>query len=138
MNKGKMDGKIRRKKYDRSGNKATMLDKARKLRSEMTPQEKKLWYNYLRYYPLHWYKQFIIEGYILDFYCHSAKLAVEIDGMQHNNEDVAEYDITRTEMLSSYGIDVLRITNNEVDTLFEGVCEKINIAVEKRLNISRR
>ena len=60
-----------------------LLDNARRLRREMTPQERRLWYQFLRSYPVKIYKQRIIGNYIADFYCASAKLVIEIDGSQH-------------------------------------------------------
>ena len=64
-----------------------MLTRARELREDLTREERHLWYDYLRYHPVHWYKQRIIEDYIVDFYCPSAKLAVELDGWQHQELD---------------------------------------------------
>ena len=60
-----------------------LLPTARQLRQEMTPQERKLWYLFLRDYSVKVYKQRIIGSFIVDFYCHAAKLAIELDGMQH-------------------------------------------------------
>lgn len=125
---------IRRKKYDRSGNKITQLDKARMLRREMTSQERKLWYCFLRDHRLHWYKQYVFESYILDFYCSSVRLAVEVDGLWHFNSDSAEYDDYRSYFLSCYGIEVIRFTNSEIDNSFGSVCKKIDQMIFKGQN----
>ena len=60
---------------------------ARTLRKTMTRQERHLWYDYLRKYPVSFYKQKVLGKYIADFYCAKAKLAVEIDGSQHYSEE---------------------------------------------------
>ena len=73
-----------------------MLEPARKLRREMTPQERKLWYAFLKDYPVKIYKQRIIESYIVDFYCHELGLVIELDGSHHGTDDAIEYDAERT------------------------------------------
>lgn len=59
-------------------------------------------------------RQHPIAGYVLDFYCHVCKLAIELDGAQHNEAEEREYDIARTKLLNEHGITVLRFWNNEV------------------------
>ena len=85
-----------------------LLENARELRREMTPQERKLWYLFLRKYPVKFYKQRIIGPYIVDFYCASAKLVVEIDGSQHYDVAGQAYDAKRTEYLTKLGLRVVR------------------------------
>ena len=68
----------------------------------MTPQERRLWYQFLRTYPVKIYKQRIIGSYIVDFYCASAKLVIEIDGSQHFEEQGLAYDAERTSYLESF------------------------------------
>ena len=103
----------------------------------MTRQEKHLWYDYLRHYPIKIYKQRIIDNFIVDFYCHQARLAIEIDGSQHYKPDGIIYDNARTEVLNRYGIYVIRFSNRDVDEKFEGVCgmidEMIRMRMEKEL-----
>ena len=111
-----------------------LLDFAKKLRREMTPQERKLWYLFLRKYPIKIYKQRIIGPYIVDFYCAEAKLIVELDGSQHYEDKGMEYDAERTACLEQYGVRVLRIPNNEVSRNFSGVCEYIDFAVKQSLH----
>ena len=72
-----------------------MLPVARRLRREMTPQEKTLWYQFLRSYPVKIYKQRIIESFVVDFYCAEARLVIELDGSQHYTEQGKAYDEER-------------------------------------------
>ena len=109
-----------------------LLPRAKELRKEMTPQERHLWYDFLRDYPVKVYKQRIIDSFIADFYCASAKLVIEIDGAQHFSEEGLLRDKIRTEIIERYGIQVLRFTNHEVDTQFENVCNMIMIEIENR------
>ena len=60
-----------------------LLDNARSLRREMTKEERHLWYDFLRTHPAKFYRQKIVGNYILDFYCHTARLAIELDGSHH-------------------------------------------------------
>ena len=115
----------------------TKLEKARKLRREMTPHERKLWYLFLRKYPVKIYKQRIIDKYIVDFYCASAKLVIEIDGSQHYEEQGQTYDKERSAVLDSYGLKVIRYSNREIDREFSAVCEQIDqIIKERTLSVS--
>lgn len=111
-----------------------LTEYARQLRREMTKQERKLWYDFLHTYPVNFRRQKVLGSYIADFYCAEAKLVIEIDGSQHY-ENVGECkDKTRTEFLKKYGLNVLRIPNNEVDQNFNHVCEYIDKAVKEALN----
>ena len=97
----------------------------------MTAEERKLWYNFLRTYPLLFLRQKIIGGYIADFYCAKAGLIVEIDGSQHYQDGAAEYDAARTEYFGSLGLKVVRLSNIEVNKNFRGVCEYIDKIVNE-------
>ena len=110
-----------------------LLNVARILRRNMTRQEKHLWYDFLRYYPVKMYKQRIIDNFIADFYCHSARLVIELDGSQHYTTQGKEQDEARTEILEKYGIHVLRFSNKDVDDNFEGVCRMINKVINERI-----
>jgi very-short-patch-repair endonuclease len=99
--------------------------KARELRKNMTPQERKLWYGFLRTYPIRFIRQRPVDHYILDFYCASRRMAIEIDGRHHSSMSGEEYDRQRSEILSIYKIRVIRFTNNEIDEEFETVCGRI-------------
>ena len=102
------------------------LNKARQLRREMTPQERHLWYDFLRYYPVKIYKQRIVGPYIVDFYCASAKLVIEIDGSQHYADQGQRYDARRTAYLEELGLTVLRYSNADANVRFREVCESID------------
>ena len=107
-------------------------ENARRLRREMTPHERKLWYLFLRKYPVKIYKQRIIGKFIVDFYCASAKLVIEVDGTQHYNPQGMAYDEERSTFLSALGLYVLRFSNRDIDRDFCGVCEQIDITIQNR------
>ncbi|MBE6583242.1 MAG: DUF559 domain-containing protein [Ruminococcaceae bacterium] len=111
-----------------------LLEFAKDLRRNMTKQEKHLWYDYLRNYPIKIYKQRIIDNYIADFYCHQAKLVIEIDGSQHYTEDGRSRDEERTLILQKHDLLVMRFTNGDVDDYFEGVCKMIDKTIKERVN----
>ena len=104
---------------------------ARQLRQEMTKEERRLWYDFLRTYPVRFLRQRVIGNYIADFYCAQAKLVIELDGSQHYEADAAQKDAERTAFLEQYGLRVLRFANNEVNENFSGVCEYIDLAVKQ-------
>ena len=104
---------------------------ARQLRREMTMEERRLWYDFLRTYPVRFLRQRVIGNYIADFYCAQAKLVIELDGSQHYEADAAQKDAERTAFLEQYGLRVLRFANNEVNENFSGVCEYIDLAVKQ-------
>lgn len=106
---------------------------AQQLRRNATPEESKLWYQYLRSYPVQFKLQKPIGRYVLDFYCTQAKLAIELDGAQHFMPEGMERDENRTAYLNSLGIAVLRFTNREVNSQFEDVCHSIDAAVHSRM-----
>ena len=113
----------------------SQLENARRLRREMTPHERKLWYLFLRKYPAKIYKQRIIGSFIVDFYCASAKLVVEVDGSQHYEPQGLAYDSDRSEFLKALGLEVLRFSNREIDRDFQGVCTQIDLTIQRRLQI---
>ncbi len=115
----------------------SILQTAKMLRKNMTPHERKLWYLFLRQYPVKIYKQRIIESFIVDFYCASARLVIEIDGSQHFTERGMEYDKERGAVIEAYGLKVLRFTNYEVDTDFKSVCETIDEEIKARIDLYR-
>jgi len=104
---------------------ATLSKRARELRINATKQEKRLWYEYLRDFRPRFTRQRIVGSYIIDFYCATVKLAVELDGGQHYESDALEYDKRRTVFLETLGIQVLRFNNIDIDKSFEGVCNAI-------------
>ena len=121
-------------------NNPALVSAARELRQNMTKEEKHLWYDFLRTYPIRFSRQKILGRYIADFYCASLKLVIELDGSQHYEESGLEKDADRTAFLEHYEITVLRIPNNEVNQNFEGVCRYIDFIVKnarKRDDIER-
>lgn len=84
---------------------------ARNLRKNATPQEKRLWYDFLSKYEVRFQRQKAIDNFIADFYCHRAGLIIELDGSQHYTEDGMRRDGFRTEILEGYGLRVIRFTN---------------------------
>ena len=111
----------------------SQLETARRLRKDMTPHERKLWYLFLRKYPVKIYKQRIIGRFIVDFYCASAGLIIEVDGSQHYAPQGAASDSERSAFLTSLGLEVLRFSNRDIDRDFYGVCTQIDITIQKRL-----
>jgi len=107
---------------------------AKQLRKEMTKEERHLWYDYLRSYPIRFLRQKVLGKYIVDFYCAEAKLIVELDGSQHYGDRNMENDVQRTAFLENYGLKVVRIPNNEVNQNFRGVCAYIDDAVRQSLS----
>ena len=106
---------------------------AKQLRKDMTNEEKRLWYDFLRDYPLKFLRQKVIGNYIADFYCAKAKLVIELDGSQHYEDNNAAKDQIRTEFLEQYGLIVLRIPNNYLNDNFEYACEYINHVIKERI-----
>ena len=98
---------------------------AQELRRNMTKEERHLWYDFLKTLPLSFNRQKVVGNYILDFYCASAKLAIELDGSQHYEDEGKASDVERDAWLRAQGIRVLRYANNEVMQNFQGVCEDI-------------
>lgn len=104
------------------------------MRNEPTPQERHLWYDFLRTAQPQWNRQRIIGNYIVDFYCAKAKLVIELDGNQHYDEmGLIGYDRVRTEYLEALGLKVLRFTNLEIDQNFRTVCQAIQEESANRL-----
>lgn len=109
---------------------------ARQLRKNMTKEERHLWYDFLRDYPVKFLRQKVLGRYIADFYCAQANLVVELDGSGHYEDKGINKDESRTEFLRQYGLKVIRIPNNEIFKIFLGVCEYIDLAVKESLRQS--
>jgi very-short-patch-repair endonuclease len=112
--------------------KSVLKPVAQELRKNATRQENHLWYDFLRDFRPRFTRQRIVGSYILDFFCPKAMLAIELDGLHHYEENQMEYDNERTEFLRQYGIEVLRISNADVDGNFYAVCKKIDKVVASR------
>jgi len=101
----------------------TPLSKA--LRKNMTDEERKLWYVFLKKLPVHISRQKVFGNFIADFYCASAKLIIEVDGTQHYVGNGVEADAVRDKYFEDLGIKVLRYTNLDVNKNFDNVCQDI-------------
>ena len=110
-----------------------LKNNAQKLRKNATEEENLLWYKFLRKHPVQFRRQYIIGNYIVDFYCHGAKLVVELDGSQHCEPTEIQYDRKRTAYLESLGLYVLRISNLDVMRRFYDVCNAVDMAVKHRI-----
>ena len=98
----------------------------------MTQEERHLWYDFLRTYPVKIMKQKPIGNYIVDFFCESAKLVIEIDGSQHFEEEGLKADAERTAYLEGLGLLVVRYSNREINREFREVCESIDRLIRER------
>ena len=107
---------------------------AKNLRKNATSQEKHLWYDFLSKYPIRFQRQKAIGDFIVDFYCHKAKLVVEVDGSQHYIEGKKKQDVLRTECLEGHDLKVVRFSNREIDENFDGVCLYIDKVVKEVLS----
>jgi very-short-patch-repair endonuclease len=107
---------------------------ARAMRRETTHAEALLWERFRknRLAGLHFRRQQVIDGFIADFYCHSAGLIVEADGAVH--VDRAEYDAIRDRVVSARGLAVLRFTNDQIETSIEAVLAEILAVAQSRLS----
>ena len=114
-------------------NNAIIKQYARTLRNQMTKEERHLWYDFLKPYPVRFLRQYIVDQYIVDFYCPSAALVIEVDGSQHYESEGLVYDKIRTETLNQYGLTVLRFTNRQVNREFENVCLCIDLFLKGEL-----
>ena len=102
-----------------------LLTNARNLRKGMTKEERKLWYTFLCKLPVRFRRQQIIGNYIVDFYCHSRGLVIELDGSQHFEDKGKQADLERDAYLRGLGLRVLRYSNLDVNRNFRGVCEDV-------------
>ena len=107
---------------------------AKKLRKEMTKEERHLWYDFLRTHSVRFSRQKVLGKYIVDFYSAEAKLVIELDGSQHYENKAVARDEERTAFLEGCGLKVVRIPNNEVNQNFTGVCEYLEMVIEQSLS----
>ena len=113
-----------------------LIPRAKELRKNATRQENHLWYDYLRLYPARFQRQKTIYHYIVDFYCASARLIIELDGYQHESADAKEYDEIRTQAFESANLAVLRFKNDDIEQRFRYVCQVIDQTVQQRLSVN--
>ncbi|MDE7087698.1 MAG: endonuclease domain-containing protein [Clostridia bacterium] len=98
---------------------------SQKLRREMTEEENKLWYQFLKNLSVNIHRQKVIGKYIVDFYCATNRLVIEIDGSQHYEDEGVIKDKERDEFLKGLGCTVLRYSNADINLRFENVCADI-------------
>jgi len=126
------DGGRDMKDYNRAN-----IPLAKELRKNMTPWERKLWYTFLRSYPVRFQRQKAIGNYIVDFYCAKARLVIELDGGGHYEPQQLTRDAARSRTLERMELTVLRFSNLDIDQNFNGVCQSIDLAVKRSLPQSR-
>ncbi|MDQ3398897.1 MAG: endonuclease domain-containing protein [Deinococcota bacterium] len=107
-----------------------LVPRAKELRRSMTAAEKRLWHGYLGKLNVRVLRQRPIDNFIVDFYCASAKLVIEVDGDSHYSPEAVVYDLERTRVLSGYGLRVVRFTNAEVLRDFGAVCERLGALLD--------
>jgi len=112
-------------------NDPTLKQRRRELRRNQTNAEMALWAKVRnkQFFGMRFFRQYSIGHYILDFYCPTVKLAVELDSGQHNQSDNREYDAARSEYLKAQGIDVMRFWDNEVLLDVQSVLSKLALKV---------
>ena len=103
---------------------------AKNLRKNATSQENRLCYDFLSKNDIRFQRQKAIDNFIADFYCHSAKLVIELDGSQHRTEEGSAKDEFRTEILEGYDLKVIRFSNKQIDKRFFDVCNYIDMVVQ--------
>lgn len=111
---------------------------ARTLRKNLTPWERKLWYDFLRNYPVRFQRQKLIADYICDFYCAKASLVIELDGGGHYEDKQIISDKIRTDEIEKLGLKVVRFCNIDLDKNFYEVCQKIDETVKERIELLGR
>ena len=108
---------------------------AKQLRKNQSKEERHLWYDFLRDYPIRFTRQKVLYRYIADFYCAKAKLVIELDGSQRFEQIVVQNDEFRTEYLENHGLKVLRITNDKINNDSVNVCNYIDSIVRQNVDI---
>ncbi len=125
------------KDFKYTGYNKNLKENSRALRKEMTAEEKQLWYQFLKSYPIRFNRQRPIGNYIVDFYSSRAQVAIEVDGCQHYEEQNLANDAIRTSIINEFGIDVIRFSNHDIKTNFEGVCLYIDKFICDKLGLER-
>lgn len=111
-----------------------LMQNARDMRKNMTPEEDKLWYQCLSNHQYRFLRQKVIGNFILDFYCPKAKIGIELDGNQHLSKSAEEKDALRSGRLSAFGIDIIRFSNDQIKYGFDSVCRQIDVIIKERLD----
>ena len=112
-------------KYNKS-----LIKNAQNLRKRMTDEERKLWYCFLRNYPVRFFRQKVLYKYIAAFYCPAVNLVIELDGSQHYEDKGLAYDEERNKFLEEHAVRVIHIANKQIHSDFRNVCEYIDMLVK--------
>lgn len=107
---------------------------AKNLRKNATFEEKHLWYDFLAEYRPRFQRQKAIGNFIADFYCHKAKIIIELDGSQHFTNLGMKKDFLRTQFFEGYDIEVIRFSNKQIRDNFSGVCEYIDKIIKEKMS----
>ena len=107
-------------------NNPNLTNYSQQLRREMTKEERHLWYDFLKRLPVTFHRQKVLGYYIVDFYCASAKLVIEIDGSQHFESEGLKSDAIRDDYLNDLGLTIKRYSSAEVNQDFDSVCLDIH------------
>ena len=126
--KGGLRGIVMQRKHNKA-----ITPYAKELRKNMTKEERRLWYDFLRNYPVRFLRQKVLGRYIVDFYCATARLVIELDGSEHYSDEGERYDEERTKFLQGYGLKIVRFSNIDIHKNFKGVCEYIHQIVQQSL-----
>lgn len=111
-----------------------LKENSRKLRKDMTEEERKLWHCFLKTCEIKFYRQRVFENYIADFYCPSTHLIIEVDGSQHFEDEGAAKDEKRDAYFYNLGITVLRFSNLQINKEFQTVKDTIYTYINKFKN----
>lgn len=107
-----------------------LVSNAQALRKNMTPEERHLWYDFLKRLPVRAHRQYNIGNYIVDFYIPKKQLVIEIDGLQHLARENREKDLIRDAFLEGQGLRVMRFSNDSIRKNFTDVCQIILNQIE--------
>ena len=110
-----------------------LIPRAKQLRKNMTKEENILWHDFLKSYPVKFYRQKVIDNYIADFYCHKAKLIIEIDGKQHLQTGNREHDKIRTAYFEALNLKTIRFMNSQLANNPNYVYKEIDKTVNERI-----
>ncbi|MBD2727108.1 endonuclease domain-containing protein [Nostoc sp. FACHB-892] len=113
-----------------------LVERAKELRKNMTPAEKKLWNSYLKNLEFRFLRQRPINNFIVDFYCANLKLVIEVDGNSHFTSEGKYSDAERTSILKGYRLNVMRFTNDDVLNNFESVCQQIEEVITLYMSLN--
>lgn len=117
-------------------NNSKLTSNAQYLRKNMTEEERKLWYTFLKKLPLTVHRQKVIKRYIVDFYIAEAKLVIELDGLQHYESEKQIKDKERDLYLMNEGYTILHYTNLDIKRKYKDVCEDIWKHIEENVSTS--